>query len=97
MNQLNKCTFLKRIILTTNKEKIDMQLNLKITRLSDEKEFFPTKIEMNSLGHCNGEIQYLEAREKNSIGGEYEIIRCNLTMNKQIKKFEEQFKIEIYR
>jgi hypothetical protein len=48
---------------------------------------------MNGFGHCNGEIQRIEAREKDSVGGEYEIIKFNFAINKQIKKFKEEYKV----
>lgn len=70
-----------------------MKLNIKLIRVKDGKEFFPTKIEMNAFGHCNGEIQRIEAREKDSVGGEYEIIKFNFAINKQIKKFKEEYKV----
>jgi hypothetical protein len=70
-----------------------MKLNIKLIRVKDGKEFFPTNIQMNGFGHCNGEIQRIEAREKDSVGGEYEIIKFNFAINKQIKKFKEEYKV----
>jgi hypothetical protein len=70
-----------------------MELKIEIIRISDRKVFYPTKIEMNGFGHCNGKVQFIEARESDSVGGEYEFIRFNLTMPKQERKFNEQYKV----